>query len=292
MRGTVEEQGVHAGVAPYHLDDTPCGRIPLKHHLDIVLQRVEHVCMSLPLGRKLLCETTRKTASLAKNALNYLAFEERLHGETDVLYRTHRHPFLDLDVGNLQGKGLEALLQTVTQVLLAGTTAEPELAQRLGGFDAVPASLWARETTPHLVIDHGLVQGQHRRPGMFHDQGTGATEQPLEIVPPPLQGSIQRASLRQMAKNIASDLHPRVTHMTLPLDALQVGIFNPDIDMDDVATTSRACHDEASTIDALRPAHQATCRPDLLIVANRVAIGRNSPFAMHVWLPFVSHGTL
>ena len=74
---------------------------------------------------------------------------------------------------------------------------------------------------------------------MFHDQGARATEHQLKIVPPPLQDGIQRASLRQMAEDIASDLHPRVTHMTLPA-GLRMGIFHPDIYGYDIATTSRA----------------------------------------------------
>ena len=71
-----------------------------------------------------------------------------------------------------------------------------------------------------------------------------------------------------------------------------LGVFDPDIHMDDIAAASRACHDEASAVDARQLAHQATHRPDLLIITDGVAIGWDASFATHVRLTFVRHGAL
>jgi hypothetical protein len=62
--------------------------------------------------------------------------------------------------------------------------------------------------------------------------------------------------------------------------------------MDDIAAASRACHNEARAVDARRLTHEAAYRPDLLVITDGVAIGRDPPFAVHVRLTFVCHHAL
>jgi len=84
MRCTMEAQGVHPRVAPYHLDDTPCGRIS-SNATWISCFNVANISV-FPYSWAASCSAKlRENRIPGREYADHLAFDQRLHGQTDDL---------------------------------------------------------------------------------------------------------------------------------------------------------------------------------------------------------------